>query len=113
MSSYTPMGGSVSCVREFKESHGLEAHDLGEDCERWLTHRTSYLTRFGASCAPPWTRWGLRGAGAWSSLSACLPEVARDWAVDSFTWAREMEMPFRVLPLRTLQEYSPGPALLA
>ena len=51
MSSYTPMGGSVSCVREFKESHGLEAHDLGEDCERWLTHRTSYLTRFGASCA--------------------------------------------------------------
>ena len=37
-----------------------------------------------------------------------LPEVARDWAVDSLTWAREMETPFRVLPLRTLQEYSPG-----
>ena len=39
-----------------------------------------------------------------------VPEVARDWAVDSLTWAREMETPFRVLPLRTLQEYSPGPA---
>ena len=43
-------------VREFKESHGLEAHDLAKDGERWLTHRSSYLTRFGASCAMPWTR---------------------------------------------------------
>ena len=109
MTFYTLVGGSVPCGARIQESHGLEAHDLAEeDGERWLTHRSSYLTRFGASCAPPWTRWGLRGAGAWSSLSACLPEVARDWAVDSFTWAREMEMPFRVLPLRTLQEYSPG-----
>ncbi|SVE63644.1 uncharacterized protein METZ01_LOCUS516498, partial [marine metagenome] len=24
-------------VREFKESHGLEAHDLAEDGEHWLT----------------------------------------------------------------------------
>jgi len=101
-------------VREFKESHGLEAHDLAEDGERWLTHRTSYLTRFGASCATLDEVGSARGRRLEFTVSVpSVSKVARDWAVDSFTWAREMEMPFRVLPLRTLQEYSPGPALLA